>query len=1127
MRKQLFWLLLLLVGVYHSAWAQDRTISGIVNDRANGQGLPGVTVLVQGRPTIGTSTNGEGKYSLTVPAGATALVFSFVGYTSQELPIAGATLNANLVADTKELNEVVVTALGLEASRDELGTTQASVKGTALVSSGESSPITALAGKTPGVIITRSSGDPGASANIQIRGASTITGNLQPLIVVDGIPIDNSSIGDDGVVSSNGGSGSNQTDGVVQASRLNDINPDDIASMEVLPGAAAAALWGTRAANGVIVITTKKGRLNDHMHIALRSAFSFDRINRVPGLQRSYGQGFDGTYAFGNRTNWGDYIPDRTGGADTQITDPNNPGYKGFVTFPDGSTRYAIANGTAANPHGGKNSQDTYDHAREIFNLGYMRDNSLEVSGGDDKSTYFFSAGNTYTKGIVKNNSDNNRTTIRGNVTRNLSAKFNTALNVNYARTFSNRTQQGSNTSGIFLGGLRTPADFNNDQYYGDNTSATGVVQTDRQVTYRNPLGANNPGYDNPNWTTNRVQNTSLVNRLIGSVEFNYRPTTWLSFLNRTGVDTYTDSRNVFFPRQSAAVLTGETRVDAITQTQINNDFIIRANHSFSNNFSVSALVGNNLNERRFSQLSVTSTNIINTLSPPQLNNSPSTARNPSNQNLVVRTAGVYGQVDLAILNQFFVSGTLRGESASTFGTATKSTFYFPSATFAWQFTKIPSLADNKVLSFGKLRADYGSVGVQPIPYITQTYFIPATNGLLLEGYGPALDASAYGGGYARSTIRGNNALKPERKQEVEVGLDLRFIQDRISLSGTYYSNKTTDAILGISQPQTTGYTTQYQNAATLTNKGFEAQLSGDVVRAGDFSFNLAANFSHNKNNVQDLAGVTSVFLNGFGGNSVNSIAIQGHQMGTLYGSRFQRTTDASGNTKLALDAQGFAQLDPANGVVGDPNPQWRGGLGGTFRYKGVSLYVLFDHVHHFDVWNGTHGILNYFGTSAESGTRTTLSAADAAATQTFGGGTVASKVGQNAAYVRNSDGSVTFRGQVKDFGGGPVALDQDWYYSGAGSGFTGAGEQYVETVNTTRLRELTLSYSLTTAGFRSTTHLQSIDFSLTARNIFLWTNYSGVDPETNLTGVSNGRGLDYFNNPSTRSLLASIRITY
>ncbi|RZK25562.1 MAG: SusC/RagA family TonB-linked outer membrane protein, partial [Hymenobacter sp.] len=358
MRKQLLWLLLLFAGFCHAAWAQDRVISGKVTDQATNDGLPGVTVLVKGRPTIGTSTNADGVFSLAIPSSATALVFSFVGYTSQELPLTSAnTLSVSLAADTKQLNEVVVTALGLEANRDQLGTAQSTVQGTALVRSGETSVISGLAGKTPGVIITRTSGDPGASANIQLRGPSTILGNNQPLIVVDGVPISNASVGDEGIVASNSGAASNQISGVVQASRLNDINPDDIASMEILKGAAASVVWGTRGSNGVIVITTKRGR-SGRMSASIRSFISIDRINRKVPLQTTYGQGLGGLYNNTSSASWGDRIADRTGGADTYATAPGQfyrrvlnsdwvtyrfvDLFQGNILFSDGTRQYNI-----------------------------------------------------------------------------------------------------------------------------------------------------------------------------------------------------------------------------------------------------------------------------------------------------------------------------------------------------------------------------------------------------------------------------------------------------------------------------------------------------------------------------------------------------------------------------------------------------------------------------------------------------------------------------------------------------------------------------------------------------------------------------------------------------------------
>ena len=310
----------------HGALAQTRTLSGRVTDRQTNEGLPGVTVLVKGTSN-GASTNSDGGFTLNVPEGGGTLVISSVGYVSQEKTISSeSTINVALATDVKQLSEVVVTALGLTANRDQLGTAQATVQGTALVRSGETSVITALSGKTPGVLITRTSGDPGASANIQIRGASTITGNLQPLIVVDGIPVYNSSVGDDGILNSNGGAGSNQTAGVVQASRLNDINPDDIASMEVLKGAAASVLWGTRASNGVIVITTKKGQSGaGKVSVSYRSSYGVDRINRVPTLQTVYGQGLAGRFGNTTSASWGDRISERRGGADTEITRPAPP----------------------------------------------------------------------------------------------------------------------------------------------------------------------------------------------------------------------------------------------------------------------------------------------------------------------------------------------------------------------------------------------------------------------------------------------------------------------------------------------------------------------------------------------------------------------------------------------------------------------------------------------------------------------------------------------------------------------------------------------------------------------------------------------------------------------------------
>jgi TonB-linked SusC/RagA family outer membrane protein len=1129
MKKSLLMGLVLMITLLQGALAQSRGVSGRVIDRKTNEGLPGVTVLVKGT-TNGASTNADGAFTIEAPQGAT-LIFSSVGYMSQERALGSdATVSVSLVADVKQLTEVVVTALGLTANRDQLGTAQATVQGTALVRSGETSVITALSGKTPGVLITRTSGDPGASANIQIRGASTITGNLQPLIVVDGIPIYNSSVGDAGIVSSNGGSSSNQTNGVVQASRLNDINPDDIASMEVLKGAAAGAIWGTRAANGVIVITTKKGANPDgRMSVSYRTSYGVDQINRTPSLQTTFGQGAGGLYNNTTSASWGDKISDRTGGVDAFITSPTAPGYQGYVTFPDGTRRYNIANGTAANPHGGRNTTDTYNQARAPFTNGYTWDNIASISGGDTRSNFYVSLGDTYQKGIAINHSDNERTTARVNVDRQLSDKFRVALNTSYIRTRSNRVQQGSNTSGIYLGGLRTSPDYDNSHYIGDYTDASGNIFLDRQVSYRNKIGRTtvsptntfgltNAGYDNPLWTIDRVLNQTRVNRFLGSVELSYDVLPWLNFLNRTGVDTYTDQRSAYFPINATASVTGSLTQEVIQETQVNNDFIVRAHTNFGENLTVTGLVGYNLNARRSSQVGASASGFINPFSPPQLSNTPATNRSPFNLTLEQRTAALYGQLDLGFFNQLFLSGTVRGEQASTFGPKAKSVFVYPSGSLAWQFTKLGVFAENPVLSFGKLRVSYGTVGIQPNPYLTRTYYVPADANTLVDGWGTSLDASNYGGGFVRSTVKGNEFLRPELKKEFEGGLDLRFAQNRIGLNLTAYSNKTTDAILSVPVAASSGYTNTNANAATITNKGLEISMDGDVVKTGKFTWNLAPNFSLNRNKVTDLAGATSIFLTGFTGTS--SRAVQGYPLGALWGTAFDVKEDGTYNT----DANGFPKLadNGTERVIGNPNPQWRGGLNNTFTYRGLSLNVLVDHVHGTDVWNGTKGALYFFGTAGELAQETTISAAQAAKLIDYNGSTLAST------HHANTDGSYTFRGKVQNFGSGDVILDEQWYRNGLGNGFTGGpATPFIEHVNYTRLREVTLNYNLRQDWLRNATKLSSIDLSVTGRNIYLWTNYTGVDPETNLTGVSNGRGLDYFNNPSTRSIIFSIKFTY
>jgi TonB-linked SusC/RagA family outer membrane protein len=1094
--------------VFSIAWAQERVVTGKVTSKEDGGALPGVNVVLKGTSN-GTVTDSEGNFRIGVPSSGGVLSFSFIGLQSQDVEVgAQSTVDVSMATDVKQLSEVVVSALGLEQNKDELGTASSQVGGGQVSRSGESTLINGLSAKASGVNIVKSSGDPGAGAYIQIRGQSTITGNLQPLIILDGVPIYNSQTG-------------SGVDGVVQQSRLNDLNPDDIASVEVLKGASAGALWGTRAANGVIVITTKKGSsAKGKINVSLKYTRSEDKLYIAHDLQKNWGSGtlMQFRQPPPSGWSWGDYIPGRTGGADNFITTPGAPGYGGYFTAPDGTKFYSIANGTAANPHGGKNSRDTYDYKDNLFKTGFFNDIGLSLNGGDKDGNFFVSIDNLTQEGIIKTNSNYDRTTFRVNTNKKLSDIVRIGSNFGYTKTKSNRIQQGSNTSGLYLGGLRTSPDFNNAYDIGTYTNPAGINFFNRQRSYRNPLGAStNSVYDNPLWMMNHNISTSNVDRFLGSIELGIAPLKWLDITARVGLDNYTDSRKDIFDPLAASIPGGKLTLQTISETQYNGDLFAQGKFKLNDDFDFSALVGMNFNERTYNNVGGTTQQFIIAQNVPlDLGNASPGNKIPFNGFQQLRTAAAYTSLDFAFKNQLFLNLTGRAESASTFGRATQSTFFYPAANLAWQFSQL--LSNKNVLSFGKLRTSFGQVGVQPTPYNTATYY---TQGGFADPWGSQLLSGAYGnGGYVQSTTLGNAYLKPERKTEIEFGTDLRFFNDRISLGATYFTNKTTDAILSVATAASTGFTSKTANAAEIKNHGFELDLGADLVKTGDFSWRLSGNWSMYRNKVTNLAGTSSLFLAGFTGTS--SRAVQGHPLGVLWGIDWMR--DANGN--LVLDEKGYPQPAQNESVIGNPNPDWKAALGNTFSFKGFSLYVLMERTQGGDIWAGTHGILDNFGRSYNTDVTTTLSAADAAATPVYGtlpGGTVATR------YTPNSDGTYTFRGSVQDYGKGNVALDQGWYTS-TGGGFGPVASQFIKKATNTRIREITLSYSLNSPGFREATKLSSIDFSLTGRNLLIWgpdIHYIGTDPETNLTGSSNGRGLEYFNNPATRSYLFTIKINY
>ena len=1080
-----------------SAWAQTGTIKGKITDQQTGEALPGATVVLE-KTSLGAATDINGNYTIQkIPRGTYKLVARYIGYqeVSQNVKVEEGetiTVDFKLIPSGLTTSPVVVTAIGTQASRERLGTDVSSVAGQSLVLTGVHDVTTSLAAKAPGVYTTETGGDPGAATRIILRGVRSLQNNNQPLIVLDGVPIFNTTIGTDNVA------------GVSAFSTINDINPEDIQSVEIYKGPSAAAIWGSRAANGVIVITTKMGHFspNRKVNISLRSSIQYDHLLREEPLQTQFGQGGNGAYLSGSSFSWGDRIVDRSGGPDS-LSRPNYP-YSSIVQ---------------------KNSKQIFDHAAEVFRSPISQEYGVTLSGGDETGNFYLDVDRLGQLGTILANSSFNRTSIRADVSRAYSNHLTMEVNAAYINSSTDRIQQGSNISGLLLGAYRTPPDFNNQPYMVDYVSPTGKISYGVQRTYRNPEG--NPtkrmGYDNPFFTIYQDPSTFVTNRLIGSGQISYDPASWFDLTYRAGVDYLTNQQNTTLAYWDATQPKGQFYQNVIEQYQVNSDLQARVDRELSSEFESSLLVGFHLDQQSYNSTGVTATTFIIPTGPPSFGNATSYV--PGQGKTIVRNAALYGQLSLSMYNQLYLTLAGRDESSSTYGPSTAGLYFYPSASIAWDFTKLPFLQDNTILSYGKLRAAIGTAANQPPVYSTLTYYVG--NPVFGNGWGPAIGLQYYGGGVAVSSQMGNPSLGPERTTESEFGFDLRFFRDRASLSVTQYFDKSTDAVLGLTVAPSTGFQSRVANAATLENKGTEVQLMAEWLRLGQFSWSTTVNWSTNRNKVTSLSGVTNVFLDGF--TDPYSAAVLNEPVGVLYGTRWERDS----NGKLVLDANGFPQVAATPGVIGDPNPKWRAGIINTFRFERLTLNVLLDIKQGGQVWNGTKGALSYFGKAGYQNWWTTISAQQATTLKNYDGYTVAqmaqgadwgiSNMPASAAFRKNADGTYSFRGYVADFGGGPVIIDESYFYDGPGSGFTGPSEQFVEDGSYVRLREVSLTYTLPLTVFG----LQSLNISLIGRNLALWTKYTGVDPEGNLTGPSNGQGLDYFNNPSVKTYILSLQLNY
>jgi TonB-linked SusC/RagA family outer membrane protein len=1105
---------------------QPVTITGQVTSEA-GQPLGNASVFVEGMG-LGALSRDDGQYSFTVPAaratGQTAtLTARIIGYRAQSRPITlapGSTVTQNfqLAANPLQLGEVVVTGAGTTTTREKLGNVINSVDSSAIARSPETNVVAALAAKAPNVVIQQQSGEPGASAFIQIRGPKTIQGTGQPLFVVDGVPIDNTTFATGSFL------GSTST-----PNRASDINPADVASVEILKGAAAAAIYGARAAQGVILITTKSGQAGQTRY-SLRSNFGWDEVNQGVPLQQRFGQGYlldprplsgpgteyelgiscgpssvpcpPGTMNVGGTANPDlDFGP--CGGPGCRLGSQSwGPEFSDETFYPDGRPR-------------------TFDHFNEMFGTGFQMEHVLTVSGGNERTNFYFSAGRLDHDGmIVGPNNWYDRTTARLKAQHSLTDRLRIGGNIQYTDARGDFVQKGSNVSGLLLGALRSPPEFDNRQFIDEETGLH------RSYRFPRPNARNvTRGYDNPFYVVNEQTNTSDVGRVFGNVSLDYNPLDWLRLAYTFGADYANDERIEANPPSSSTRPTGLMLVTNLINYQLDHNLTATAERSFTPWFAGTLTLGQNLNSRRFRQYFVQGNDWISPTGPLQLDNT--VTQIPDEFESVIHTESYFGQVTADLYEQLYLTASLRNDGFSSFGSSDRR-HWFPKVSAAWTFTELLGEGTPGFIDFGKVRAAWGQAGREPNAYATITAYTLANP---QESWGPFLrPVIGNQGGVRSSTVLGQEDLKPEITTETETGLDLSLFRAKVDMGLTYYYSVSDDVIFSAPLPVSTGFTNQARNAGRIRNQGWELTANYRPITTQSFTLEFGANWARNRNKVLELEGADFVDINGAFAGAPASV-FQGHQVGVLRGNDWLRCGISDGSIEvddeggatttlgalcsglprgaLYLAPDGFPVVDPESRVIMDGNPDWTAGFRTTVTWRGFQVSGLVDVKEGGDVWNGTKGALYTFGTHKDTEIR-----------------------GQTVVYGPSREvGGTSYPGWQGDrysrvFGPGadvPIVLNSDWF-NGNGGGFGPQAAQFIEDGSYVKLREISVQYSFAQPWVRRATGLSSIDLRLAGRNLKTWTDYTGVDPETNLGGAEvQMRGVDYFNNPNTRSWLVSV----
>ncbi|HEX2975885.1 MAG TPA: SusC/RagA family TonB-linked outer membrane protein [Bacteroidales bacterium] len=939
-------LLLAVLSVLVSGYAllgQTNLITGTVTSGVEGEGpIPGVAVSAKGT-TVGALTDLNGKYSLQVPQNVTTLVFSYIGMKKQEVEIGGrSVIDVVLEPDITGLDEVVVTALGISREKKSLGYATQQIGGEAVSKIQTNNFVNSLSGKISGVNI-RQNNNMGGSTNVIIRGAKSLTGSNQALFVVDGVPIDNSNINNAGQLSGRSGYDYGNT--------ASDINPNDIESIDVLKGAAASALYGSRAANGVIMITTKKGaaRTGKGIGVTFNSNVTFGTVDKstFPKYQQSYGGGYGPFYSEGDHPGLEEFV-DVNGDGTPDLTipfyedasmgekfDPNLMVYHWDAFIPE-SPNYLQAKPFVPSPNG----------PLSFFNTSRSLTNTFDISGGNELATFRFSYTNLDQTSIMPNSS-----LKRNNFVFNGSYNMLKTLKLTASANYVNTTGRGRNSTGYsdnILTSFR--------QWYQVDTDVKMLKdlfeKTNRNITW-NPKGFNSEGvfdptpnyWDNPYWVRFRNYETDERNRIIGFTQADWSATPWLSFMGRAAIDTYSELTE---ERKAVGSVSGEFGVgrpdvtsgySRLTRTflETNIDFMATFKKDITEDLNISALLGTNIRRRRIDQVYASTNNGLSVPDVYALSNSVDPMLPPEETAPKIGVNGYYASASLGFRDMFYLDGTWRIDQSSTLP-KNNWTYNYPSISGSFIFSQ---LVDAPWLDLGKLRLNYAEVGNDaPFASVTDVYVpVAPFSGVSMASV---------------SSTKNNPSLKPERTKSIEGGLEINILQSRLGLDLALYKSNTINQILPVSVSFATGYSAKFVNAGELENKGVELRFTGVPVRIGGFDWTLTINWARNRNKVVALQeGIENLQIAALqGGVTINA------RVGEPYGA-IQGTDYVYQNGKRVVLPTGYYQLSPTSDIVlGNINPDWTGGLQNTFRFKDLSLSFLLDmqqggDIFSLDLWYG------------------------------------------------------------------------------------------------------------------------------------------------------------------------------